>query len=353
MVGREVKHPAFAPKAGRYHRCPMDAPADDALAATIQAGRVIDLAGVSTLLRSEDPRLAGAMAATLGDCPLGKDVAELRIIGVSEAVRVPPGPPTEDYGAARLWRDQGVLVAVSPGVLSAQAQDGCIRLVPGSGTSAHVGRAFRQLLPFILAHALAPSGKVVLHAGAFLDRAGAVVVLGGTGSGKSTLVYAAREHGRGVLADDLVVLVRHGEAVQVAGIPRPFAVDAADPTGLPAEARPVSEDQRGRWQFPLDGRQGWHEAVGVVNVGHSAAPEGAVSPFESSRAWDLVLGSFPAAADAPRLRAALPALAALSRLPMWRLEHGADATTRLGVAGRLLDEVERARSATTAATPRR
>lgn len=333
----------------------MDAPADDASAATMQAGRVIDLAGVSTLLRSDEPRLAGAMAAALGDCPPRnetQETAELHITS-SEVVRVPPGPPTEDYGAVRLWRATGVLVAVSADVLSAQVQDGCVRLVPGTGTPAQVGRAFRQLLPFILAHALAPSGKVVLHAGAFLDRAGAVVVLGGTGAGKSTLVYAARQHGRGVLGDDLVVLVRNGDAVQVAGIPRPFAVDAADPTGLPADARPVSDDQRGRWQFPLDGRPGWHDAVGVIHVGHSAVPDGTLRGLDSSPAWDLVLGSFPAAADAPRLRAAFPALAALSRLPMWRLEHGSDPATRLSVAGRLLDDVERARPPASAATPRR
>ena len=65
----------------------------------------------------------------------------------------------------------------------------------------------------------------------------------------------------------------------------------------------------------------------------------AIEPVSASSVWDAVLGSFVSAPDPSRLRAAFPVLAAVSRLPGWRLGHGSDPATRLRVAAGLLDEL--------------
>jgi hypothetical protein len=168
---------------------------------------------------------------------------------------------------------------------------------------------------------------------------GAALLLGGTGAGKSTLVFAARSDGRGVLADDIVAVRAGAAGPEAIGIPRPLALSTAGPDGLPSGARAIGLDGRDRWQFPLDGVPGAHSVSTVLLVEHSTRPEGSVEPLGPSEVFDALMGSYLAATDPGRLRSGLPVLAALSRLPGWRLGHGADPDTRLRVGARLLDSV--------------
>ena len=302
--------------------------------------RTLLLAGVPTRLEVADPWLAAAVIDGLGELPPVEAPAELMITDQGDPTP-PAGDPDDTLGVVRAWRREGVLFRSWGDVVVARADDRAVVLAR-TGDPATVGRAVRQLLPQALGHLLGAHDRVLLHGGAVLDASGAIVVLGPTGTGKSTLVYAARSGGRAVLSDDLVVITRHGDDLEATGIPRSLSVATDGPEGLPADARALTDDLRQRWQFPLDGVGGPHPMVAVIVTEHSADTSGHVEPLTASELWDVVLGSHFAAGEPGRLRAAFPVLAAVSRLPGWRLGHGSDPATRLTVAAHLLDSIAHA-----------
>ena len=305
----------------------------------MQEARTVLLGGVPTLLHLEDPILAAALFDALGDCPPAGRPAELAITDRRPAFALPAEEPGEVHHAVRIWRRGDALLLSWNDTLIARADDQELSFAPVRGAGYDATRAVRQLLPYTLGHLLGARGRVVLHAGALLVDDGAVLVLGATGAGKSTLVYAARAAGRRVLADDLVVLTHRDGVLEASGIPRPLAVATDRPHELPPNARAIGDDVRGRWQFPLEGVPGCHRVGGVVVVEHGVAPAGHLETLTASALWDATLASFVAATDPHRLRAAMPALAAVSRFPGWRLGHGCDAGTRLVVAAALLDGI--------------
>lgn len=300
--------------------------------------RTVLIAGVPTRLQVVDPWLAAAVIDGLGELPTTDASAELVITDHGDPTP-PAGDPDATLGVVQAWHREGVLFLTWGSVLEARADHCGVVLVRHGGDEAAAGRAVRHLLPQALGHLLGAHGRVLLHGGAVLDGSGAIVVLGPTGSGKSTLVYAARSAGRAVLSDDLVVITRDGDDPEATGIPRPLSVATDEPDGLPADARAMQGDVRKRWQFPLDGVEGAHRVVAVVVSGHSDEPGGHLEELTASELWDAVLGSHFAAGEPSRLRAAFPVLAAVSRLPGWRLGHGSDPVTRLPVAAHLFDEI--------------
>lgn len=286
-----------------------------------------------------DAELAGAVLTTLGPCPPTDDEAKVVIQLERRGPEPPTDPADEEVGTVRLWRRGGTLHGAWADQLTMRTDADQVVLGVGKTAPVSLARAVRQLLPYALGHVLGARGLVVVHAGAVALDGAAVVVLGVTGSGKSTLVVAARAAGRTVLADDLVVLALRADALDVWGIPRPVAVATHDPALLPPGAQPLDDDVRGRWQFPLEDGEGWRRVGSVVVVEHGAEPDGHLRPLEPMAVWDAVTASLLAGPDPGRLRTAFPVLAELSRRPAWRLGHGCDPSTRLEVAGRLLDQV--------------
>lgn len=65
---------------------------------------------------------------------------------------------------------------------------------------------------------LARRGYAVLHAGAVVGPAGAVVIRGAPGAGKSTLVAAAHRAGLGVLGDETILAAREDPDELLAGV---------------------------------------------------------------------------------------------------------------------------------------
>ena len=309
-------------------------------------GRPLDLAGVPASVQTRDPALLAAITAFLGDCPEAARPAE---VDVREApAPVPAEQPDAAHGPLRLWRRGASLFLAHGSVLTAEVDDRAVRLERTGGREGELARAVRHVLPTALAHLLGAHGRVVLHAGAVLGPdGGAVVIVGPSGAGKSTLVYAARQHGRPVVADDLVVAALRSNRLEVTGIPRPLAVATAPGEESPSGSRRLDHDARGRFEVALDPAPGWHPATALVVVGHSDVPAGEVRGLEGPSAWDLVAASCPGIGEPERLRRGLSVLAALSRLPGWRLHHGSDPATRLAVANRLLDGIgpDRVRSA--------
>jgi hypothetical protein len=181
---------------------------------------------------------------------------------------------------------------------------------------------------------LAARGLLVLHAGAVARDGAAVLVIGATGAGKSTTVVAAGGAGWTVLADDLVV-VRVGEAgVQAHGIARPVSA----PAGM-GKGTPIAGDARGRYRVEVEHTSGWTPVIAVVVVGHGTASDSRITPIPAQALLDVVPTAFAAAGDAGLLRSALPALASVSRLRGWRLDHGTDELARVAAAPDLLATV--------------
>src|SRR5207245_2287338 len=100
-----------------------------------------------------------------------------------------------------------------------------------------------QLFPYVVTHLLALHDLFVLHAGAIQQDDRAVLVLGGTGTGKSTIVASAASAGWRALADDLVIVRIGSHGPEVTGIPKPLSVpdDVIDATGL--SAQPLAKDR--------------------------------------------------------------------------------------------------------------
>ena len=137
----------------------------------------------------------------------------------------------------------------------------------------------------------------------------------------------------------MTVLRSDGSHLELSGIRRPIAVPAdVSSSAVGGEAAPG--DVRGRCVVsPSALESGWFPVAGVIAVGHSPSGTGRLSPLAGQEALRRVLTSFTSIANPDLLRRFFGPAAALSRLPGWRLEHGADPATRLDSARRMLDGV--------------
>jgi hypothetical protein len=252
---------------------------------------------------------------------------------------VPRRRPTHTYLDARVWHDGDELVVHLDHFPAGAHVTPDAAWVGGDGDD--VDRAFQQLFHFAVAHLLAHHQRYVLHAAGVVDDDGdAYVVVGPTGRGKSTLALAAVGAGWGLLGDDLVV-VRMGErGPEASGIARRVALPGDLGATLPVPTPLIAGDQRGRRELAVEHlRRGWFPIAGIVEVDHSASPDGELHALDGEHAMYRVLGSFASVTDPRLLPAFFPIAGALCQLPTWRVGHGVDAATRLRVANRLLDQL--------------
>lgn len=285
-----------------------------------------------------------------------RDVAGVPVALVGEwgdswlaALPAHAGPP-----AARLVVGDGVPPAPSRacdlavgGLQAWWRADGSVVLA-GSGVRAHVRDTeavvagadpltVNRVVQLALMHLLAPHGRFLLHAAGVTPGAGAWLVLGESGSGKSTVAAVAAAHGWGLLGDDLVA-VRRGSAatVEVLGIPRPVAVPPE--LGLAGEALPG--DSRRRVRLALDLVEGWQPVAGVLVVAHGDAT-GGLEPRSGDAVLPVLLGSSFLVGERERLARYFPLAAALARLPAFTLWLPRDPAVRQARVGELLGAIGR------------
>jgi hypothetical protein len=190
------------------------------------------------------------------------------------------------------------------------------------------GDALRRLLLPLFAQPLLAAGVHLVHAAAFVAGGRAVLVVGGTGSGKSTTGAAARHGGHQLLADDVVVLWREGGTWWVEGVHRPVQV----PVELDPEALGLLDaDQRSRVSPPdwLVGGRG--PVAGVILPVH-AAGDGNLGPADPAEVGRRLFGGSFAVAWPGSSGPALAMAAALGRLPARELALDGDAGVRLSRA---------------------
>lgn len=107
-----------------------------------------------------------------------------------------------------------------PGIGRIRAADGT-RLVYDCAAGLDPSRIASVVMGTGLAALLMQRGLVPVHASSVLTRHGALMVMGRSGVGKSTLLGGLRAHGLAMLADDVTALAAdgHGEALAIPAFP--------------------------------------------------------------------------------------------------------------------------------------
>lgn len=301
---------------------------------------VVDVAGIPIRLSASDRPRADAIAAlfryaartnarpqcalrfTVDDleCP---SVAPLTIIDDVEVWRPDP---------AHLWlrSAEGLAAHVSPDEI----------VVGGSAPS--LARVFRFVGFIALTHLLAQQGRHVLHAGAVAADGQAILVLGDTGTGKSTLVFSALQRGWLALSDDMVAVHRHDGFVHAVGLPRPISVPRDVLTVEIPGTRPVPEDVRSRTELPAANfATDVHPVGAIVVTSHGSVPDAVIEPMRAHDTLRVVLRASTSLVDPAVFPEVFAVAGALARTPAWSLAHGSDPASRLDTAARQLEEVRR------------
>ena len=296
------------------------------------------VAGTTVRLEGTSPAELADLRAALAEGLAADGPAQLVLRSERGSVPHPGRRPDRVVQHVRYW-DQGddQIVATGPGQRARVSRARAL-LDPGDGGV----RAVHQLLLPVLTLLFASQDACLIHGAAFLAGPDAVLVLGGSGQGKSTLVTAALSLGRGVLSDDLLVLRLHGDGVQVSGVPQPLALPA-DQAYHPAVGHRIDGDPRGRHaaagQPPLT--PGTHPVAAVVLVEHSQLPGGQLRPAEGRAVFGGLLASTLEGLAPGTARHAFPYAAAVSRANGWHLGHAADPAIRVQSAAGRLDQISR------------
>jgi hypothetical protein len=229
------------------------------------------------------------------------------------------------------WKEAATEVVSTHPTLVASVTAAAAVLDPGP----HGAPGLHSLMLPVLSLLMAQRDMLLVHAGGYLDaaRGGAVLVLGGSGQGKSTAITAALSAGCEVLGDDMCVLTFDGGRLAAVGVPVPLALpgDLGDQPVVGA-AIPGDPRQRRAPTVPPERRQEWHPVVGAVLVGHSTLRQGtkrAAAPRDTFHA--LMRSTIHGLADG-LARYPFPYAAAVSRLPAWHLGHGSDSASRVAAA---------------------
>jgi len=300
---------------------------------------VVDLGDLPVALHAVDRDRVAAITRLLGGLEPRSEAPVLEIRYQRRRPAIPRRRPSHVYQGFRVWhRDREMVVQYDgePAGARVTADSAWI-----GGPTEDLDRVFRPLFHFTVTPLLAHHDRYVVHAaGLVTENGNAYVVVGGTGQVKSTLSLAAVASGWGLLADDLVVIRRGERGLEASGIARSVAVPGDLGAVLPVPAPPIPGDQRGRWDLGISRlTRGWFPVAGVIVVGHSASPDGELDALTGEPTLYRVLGSFSSATDPWLLTRFFPVAGAMSRLPSWRLGHGADTATRLAVAQRFLAEL--------------
>jgi hypothetical protein len=311
------------------------------------------VAGVLVRLEASSPPGLADLRAALAD---GVEAdGPPQFVLRSERGGVPQPERRADRAAqhVRYWDQDGAqVVATGPG-RTARVCGGRAVLDPGDGGV----RGIHGLLMPVLALLFAQQAACLVHGAAFLGdtgtpaadtparAAGAVLVLGGSGRGKSTLVTAALSARRSVLSDDLLVLRLDAGVPSISGVPQPLALPA-DQAHHPAVGTAITGDPRSR-RAPASGAplaRGTYPVASVLLVEHSARPGGHLRPVDGRAVFGRLLTSTLEGLSPGTARLAFPYAAAVARVPGWELGLPADPAIRVEAAAAWLDQVRAGRA---------
>ena len=303
------------------------------------SGCTIDLAGVAVRVELGTERRGEAFEELLGTLELTFADPSIRVSWIETPISVPDRPSEYPHEGLDSWQEGTRAIYRHAGV-TAVAEDQTIEL---GGDEDDLMLPFRYVFEPALTHVLARTGRFMLHAGAVARDGAALLLIGDSGQGKSTLCWAAAQDGWSLLSDDHTIVRATDGGYELIGLPKPLAV----PEEVLTEPMGVLVERLGRHrrQFPATmlGR-GWHPLVATIRPRHGDTAAGALEPSAASELLDLLIGSYAALGDADLLRRFFPHAANLARGRAWDLAHGSDPDTRLKAAAGWLD-VARQRAA--------
>jgi hypothetical protein len=300
----------------------------------VLSGLAIEIGDLPVGVIATDAMRASAVRALLGRvAPTDRDpVVQLHFGG--HRLAPPARDPDDCAGELRIWHDDQALEIAYGRHVGARVESDRGTL---GGYAPDLGRVFHQVGPFMLGSLLAPHGHFVVHCGAIQRDGRAVLVLGGSGLGKSTLVLACLQDGWGVLTDDLAVLRSGPTGPLVSGIPKPLVVPGDVTAGAP-----WGSDSRARVTVPFEAWDRDSHPVGaVIVVGHGDGPTTTVEPIEHPKLlgalYDSMLSRQPS-----NLRRFFGLAAMLCDVETFRLRHSRVPEVRIreaaeAIASRLAD----------------
>ncbi|MQA00008.1 MAG: hypothetical protein GEU80_11880 [Dehalococcoidia bacterium] len=305
------------------------------------SGCILDLAGLGVSLQTPDEVRAEAVAHLLDGADLHPGAATIEVTWQDGPLPVPDRPSDHPFPGLGLWHtDEGV--ALRHGVLTGFAADNGLRIgggADGRGEESPLWLDFRRIFEPAMTYLQAAHGRYMLHGAAMARGGRALVVVGSTGAGKSTLAWSAHVSGWELLADDYVfVRIAEDGGFEVCGMRKPVAVPGELMESPPPGARHLERGGRERWELSADilGR-GWHRVAAVLRPAHGDGEQSELIPLQKSGLLTEVVAAFLASGDQVLLRQWFPHAAALSRLPGWELRHARPREHRVAEAARSLD----------------
>lgn len=299
---------------------------------------MITMAGVAIALEASDEPRWAALDALFGTCRASTDAPRVTVALGATPPDAPSGEPAVRFSDVELWfTDHGAITRHASGLV-VRRDGGSIR-AGGPDSGIDLPRAFRRSVQHVLVDALADHGRHALHAAAFARHDRAVVVLGDTGAGKSTLAIGAAGAGWSVLTDDISWLSVTPDGLAVTGFPKPLHVPADLRAQVPDAATRLVGDVRGRYISArgLTSDDVPRQLMGVVEVRHGLG-DGALAPLPPGpHLMAMAIASFPLQDDPARTKQFFPVAARLGRLPAVTLSHAADPDVRAERAATLLD----------------
>jgi hypothetical protein len=260
------------------------------------------------------------------------------IVFQPHAPAMPDRAPDEVYEPILLWRAGDELFLDSGGPLRGFATPTHVVVGGVAGDGALGALLLRRIVHHVIAHVLSLSGRLVAHGAAVGRNGQGILMLGVSGSGKSSSSYLASLAGWSLLSDDLVVVAQGANGVELIGVHRAIAVP---PDVIEAEAADIEHDLRDRRRpdVVLDARP--HRIAAVVLVGHGGE-HGTVERVSGLTVANAFLGSTPAAGNTGVAAEALRTAAALAAFPCFRLLLPDTARARLSETGGLFERIAEA-----------
>jgi len=280
----------------------------------------LDVAGVSVAVTAPEP-YAACIRRRLG-AVVGQADIEVEVT-VSETAPSPPDrPPDQEMEEYASWEQDGVLW-IGRDHSSVRIDDRSVRL-GGPLDDEFDEDTLDDLLQFGISQALATPDQLLIHGAVVAAGDDALVIVGGSGQGKSTLAAVALVAGWQLLGDDLALVHPHESLVR--GVQRPPMVPAeiAESHGLHGHREPTP---RGRVQLPVDILQpASSRLVGVVSVAHGDTGGVQLRDGADVHTLDDALAVPPFRSV---IRRHLAAGAALVAKPTVLLEHARDPRIRV------------------------
>lgn len=297
------------------------------------SGCTVDLAGVPVRVELGSERRGEVFEELLGTLEPSDAAPQIHVTWVEAPATVPARESEYPHAGLDSWQEGARAIYRHAGV-TAVAEDNAIEL---GGDEDPLLLPFRYVFEPALTHVLARTGRFMLHSGSVARDGQALLLIGDSGQGKSTLCWAAAQNGWSLLSDDhTIVRPAEGGGYELIGLPKPLAV----PEEVLDEEIGVLVERFGRRRRQLPATmlgRGWYPLTATIRPRHGDTPAGALEPCSASELLDLLIGSYAALGDADLLRRFFPHAASLTRGQTWDLYHGSDPSTRLQVAAGWLD----------------